>query len=56
MQNFSLPIVPVIEQSNLEKAEVLDENDLITKETFENYGKETLDFYKIDENKYYLTY
>ena len=43
-------------KSKLEKAEVLDENDLITKETFENYGKDTLDFYKVDENKYYLTY
>tara|TARA_B100000902_G_scaffold123530_1_gene123560 strand:- start:319 stop:459 length:141 start_codon:yes stop_codon:yes gene_type:complete len=31
-------------KSKLEKEEVLDENDLITKETFENYGKDTLAF------------
>mgnify|MGYP001436184503 CR=1 FL=1 len=43
-------------KSKLEKSEVLDENDLITKETFESYGKDTLDFYKLDENKYYLNF
>jgi len=43
-------------KSKLEKSEVLDKNDLITEETFENYGKDTLDFYKLEENKYYLKF
>ena len=40
----------------LEEKEVLEENELITTETLENYGKNSLDFYKIKEDLYYLIF
>ena len=40
----------------LEEKKVLEENELITSETLENYGKSSLDFYKMNENQYYLVF
>jgi len=40
----------------LEEKEVLEENELITTETLEIYGKNSLDFYKIKDNLYYLIF